>query len=62
MSEVYIRPEWDNPDMREAIAKARREDPEYDRIWREGIQRMSDEIDEHMFNELKMKYLDRLRG
>jgi hypothetical protein len=33
-------------DQSDQIAKLRREDPAYDKAWRDGLRRMSDEIDQ----------------
>jgi hypothetical protein len=61
MSDVRIRPEWDYPDLSAAIAKARRDDPEYDRIWREGLQRMADEWDMQVFEAVYPEIQVRLK-
>lgn len=47
MSEVKVRDEWnDGPaGWSEMVAQARRDDPEYDKAWRDGLQRMADEWD-----------------
>ena len=52
MNKVRIRPEWDDPIAREALDKARRDNPDCDRVWREGLQRMADEIDQRAFERI----------
>ena len=45
MSDVRIKPEWDNPDRRAFIEYARSTDPDYDQALRDVSQRIADEID-----------------
>lgn len=64
---VRVHPDWDTTQYREmsaAIEQARRDDPEYDNAWRDGLQRMADDWDavvaERVYAELTRDHFYRL--
>lgn len=62
MSKVRIRDEWDNPDLGEMIAKARRDDPAYDKIWCDFLQKMADDIDARIAEQVYREVFQQRTG
>lgn len=56
---LTIHPEWDNRDLSAEIARLRREDPAYDKAWKDGLQRMADEWDQRCVREFEIALAQR---